>query len=109
MEQNKLKGTIKAIWETDVISDKFKKRIMILTTEDKYPQDVALEFTQDNVQLLNKHEVGEQVTVSFNIRSNEYKGRYYSSLIGWRIESLGEAKQVKEPKKVVVENDDLPF
>jgi len=38
------------------------------------------------VDLLKK---GDRVKVSFNIRGNEYKGRYYVNLQAWKIESAG--------------------
>ena len=36
-----VKGTNKAIFAEQVISDKFRKREFVLTTNDKYPQEIS--------------------------------------------------------------------
>ena len=86
-EKYELKGTVKIIKDTEQVSDKFKKRTVVITTPDeKYPQDVAVEFTQDNCAKLDAVSLGEEVTVTFNIRGSEYKGRHFVNLSGWKIE-----------------------
>ena len=82
------KGTIKHIGETQQVSDKFKKRLVVLTVPDeKFPQDVPFEFTQNNVSKLDSFSVGDEATITFNLRGSEYKGKFYASLSGWKIES----------------------
>jgi single-strand DNA-binding protein len=85
------KGTIKKIGETDQVSEKFKKREIVLTTEDeKYPQDVKFEFVQDKCALLDDFSEGDEATITFNLRGSEYNGKHYVNLTGWKIVS-GEA------------------
>ena len=79
------KGTIKAIFDTQVVSDKFKKREFVITTEDKYPQDIMFQTTQDKCGLLNNFTEGQTVTVSFNLRGRESNGKYYNTLEAWKI------------------------
>lgn len=83
-----LKGKIKLIEETNQVSDKFKKRSFVVTidADSKYPQDIPLEFTQDKVSSLDAFSVGDEVTVAFNLRGNEYKGKHYLSLSAWKID-----------------------
>jgi hypothetical protein len=87
----KLEGKIEKIGQEEQIKNLTKKS-MLLTTNDKYPQTVQLDFINDKVKELLKFNVGDEVSVDFNIRSNEYKGKYYTNLQGWRIaQLLGEA------------------
>ncbi|MGI9239866.1 MAG: DUF3127 domain-containing protein, partial [Verrucomicrobiales bacterium] len=51
----------------------------------KYPQDVKLEVIKEKVALLDKFSEGQRVKASFNIRGNEYKGKYYVNLQAWKI------------------------
>jgi len=78
-------GTIKLINDTEVISDKYKKRTFVITTTDKYPQDIQFQASQDKVDSLNGFKAGQSVTVSFNLRGREYNGKYYNSLDVWKV------------------------
>ena len=85
-----LQGTIKLINEVQSFNSGFTKREFVVTDQDdKYPQDVKFECIKDKCALLDGYSVGEQVNVSFNIRGNEYNGRYYVNLQAWRLEKVG--------------------
>lgn len=90
-EEIKIKGTIKILGETQSIGEKgFLKREMVITTQDeKYPQDLKVEFIKDNCAKLDAFSAGEEVTVSVNLKGSEWKGKYFVSLTGWKIE-IGE-------------------
>lgn len=51
----------------------------------------------DNVQHIDnfiKHnKVGDNVRVEWNVRTNEYKGKFFSSLSPWKIEPVNKIKQ----------------
>jgi single-strand DNA-binding protein len=81
-------GKIIVIGETETVGTKgFQKRLLVVETDDpKYPQKIPLEFVKDKTEVLDNFSVGQQVTVSFNLRGNEYNGRYYLSAQGWKIE-----------------------
>ena len=84
-------GIIKVLGETQEIGAKgFKKREVVVTTADQYPQDIMIEFTQDKVDLLNEFMLGSSVTVSINLRGREWinpqgEAKYFNSLQGWKI------------------------
>lgn len=84
-----LEGTIKVIEDTQTFGSGFQKREFVVTSEDKFPQDIKFECTKEKIELLEKVRTGDKVKVSFNIRGNEYKGRYYVNLQAWRIENGG--------------------
>lgn len=86
-----LTGTIKAIFEEKQVSAKFRKRELVLTTEDRFPQQILVEFTQDKIQLLDDVSVGQPVTISINIRGREWTSprgevKYFVSIQGWKIQ-----------------------
>lgn len=88
-----LVGTIKLISDAQSFNSGFTKREFVVTDEDaKYPQDIKFECIKDKCALLDGYSTGEKVNVSFNIRGNEYNGRYYVNLQAWRIEKAGGAQ-----------------
>ena len=114
-----VKGTIKAIFAEQVISDKFRKREFVLTTNDKYPQDVLFQLTQGNTDLIDTIRVGEEVEVKFNLRGKEYTNKegkvsYFTSLECWQV-SIQQGTPVAKPMTAtqivneVESNDTLPF
>lgn len=87
MASNVLIGTITEIKATEVVSEKFSKREFLVTEiAEQYAQTLPFTFTQDKCSVLDGYAVGEQVTVSYNIRGNEWNGKHYVDLSAWRIE-----------------------
>jgi single-strand DNA-binding protein len=85
-----LTGKIKIIQEAKTFDSGFTKREMVVIVEDgKYPQEINIEFVQDKINLLDDLQVGQSVTVTFDIRGREYNGRYFNNLQGWKIVTLG--------------------
>ena len=80
-----IEGSIKVIMDTQTFGSGFTKREFVITTEEKYPQEVKLELVKDKVSLLDRFSEGQRVKASFNIRGNEYKGRYYVNLQAWKL------------------------
>ncbi len=119
-------GKIKKIDETKTFgSNGFRKREMVVTTDEQYPQMIMVEFIQDKCDLLNNFNVGDDVKISINLRGREWinpegEAKYFNSIQGWRIEKVqaGGAEPVPpveagsfEPATNVSEEeaDDLPF
>ena len=121
-------GKVKVINPEQQVSASFKKRELVVTTEEQYPQHIMIEFTQDKTDLLNQYNVGDQVKVSINIRGRELvspqnETKYFNSIQGWRIEKIQAeapsaaqmppmpASEAFEPATNFKEeeHDDLPF
>lgn len=83
-------GKIKELGETMTVGSAgtFRKRTLVVSTDEQYVQHVPIDFVQDKCEILNSYKAGENVKVSINIRGNEYNGKYYVSLNGWKIEKL---------------------
>lgn len=83
-------GKIKVIYDTQSFASGFTKREFVVTTAaDKYPQDLKFEVVKEKCQLLDSFEAGQDVTVNFDIRGNEYNGKYYVNLSAWKIQGNG--------------------
>ncbi|NKI31546.1 DUF3127 domain-containing protein [Croceivirga thetidis] len=124
-----IQGRIKMIDETKTYGNNgFRKREIVITTEEQYPQHIMVEFVQDKTDLLNSYQVGQMVKVSINLRGREWTNpqgevKYFNSIQGWRIENLENAQQDNsnmppvppmeafEPADDLQEedHDDLPF
>ena len=96
-----VKGTTKA-------GKEWSKQEFIVKTDEKYNNLYCFEvFGDDKVKVLSGLNEGSEVQVSFNVKCNEYEGRYYTSLSAWRLSS-NESISV-EPEVVQADEDDLPF
>jgi hypothetical protein len=87
-----LVGKIKWIDETRTYgTNGFRKREVVVTTEEQYPQHILVEFIQDKCDLLNAYQVGQGVKIGINLRGREWvnpqgETKYFNSVQGWRIE-----------------------
>ena len=89
-----IQGKIKMIDETKTYGNNgFRKREVVITTDEQYPQHILIEFVQDKCDLLNNYNVGQDAKISINVRGREWvnpqgETKYFNSIQGWRIESL---------------------
>ena len=104
-----IKGKIKVIGETQTFDSGFSKRQLVLTTLEQYPQDLAIEFVKDKTAVLDIFTAGDTVEVAINLRGNEYNGKYYVNLQGWKINKEGKEQQVAAGAPMPSGEDDLPF
>ena len=121
-------GKIKWLDETKTYgSNGFRKREVVVTTEEQYPQHILVEFVQDKCDLLDSFNVGQPVKVGINLRGREWESpqgevKYFNSIQGWRIEKLTSEDtdsnippvppaDAFEPADNINDNepDDLPF
>ncbi|MBT4958930.1 MAG: DUF3127 domain-containing protein [Flavobacteriaceae bacterium] len=89
-----ISGKIKLINEAkEYGNNSFRKREVVITTEEQYPQDLLVEFVQDKCEILNSFQVGQSVKIDINLRGREWESpqgeiKYFNSIQGWRIEKL---------------------
>ena|SRR5438105_5026230 len=123
-------GIIKVKYDTNVVSERFKKRDFVLTVEpgSPYPQHVTFQIVQDKVSMLDGFNVGDEVKVQFNLKGREWTSpqgevKYFNTIDAWRIEKLGSSnsQQSQQRNNASSENtappvftsnsadDDLPF
>jgi hypothetical protein len=91
----KLKGVVKVVNPTQQVSEKFAKRIFVITDNSSmYPQDIEFQLTQDKCPLLDGIAVSQEIEVNFNLRGREWTNpqgevKYFNTLEAWRIDKLG--------------------
>ncbi len=79
-------GKVHRIGQIENISDKFKKRELILEIPGQYPQFIKFEAVQDKVSLLDGLRPGQDINVHFNLNGRESKGNFYNTLQVWKVE-----------------------
>lgn len=118
-----VKGKIIVLNDTETIGAKeFKKRVVVVETDEQYKQTIPVEFTQDKTELLNNFSIGDFVEIGINLRGSEWQGKYYANIQGWKInkaESTLTAQQQMPDREATqpINNalpqaevyDDLPF
>jgi len=90
-----IEGVVKVVEDMQTFDSGFTKREFVVTTEEDYPQDVKLECVKDRCSLLDNVSVGDRVMAAFNLRGNEYNGRYYVNLQAWRLSKLEDGSNAK--------------
>jgi len=110
--------------DEQVVSEKFRKREFILTdNSSQYPQYISFQCTQDRCSLLDSVNVGDTITVHFNLRGREWTSpqgeiKYFNTLEAWKIDrgqtgpSAGSQPNYamsEGPSQQGTDKDDLPF
>ena len=96
-------GKIKVLGDVKTFGDNgFRKREIVITTQEQYPQHLLIEFVQDRCELLDSFNVGENVKISINLRGREWENpegdvKYFNSIHGWRIEKEDSMEKEKIP------------
>ena len=121
-----ISGKIKLIGDTkEYGANGFRKREVVVTTQEQYPQNILVEFVQDKCEILNSFQVEELVKIDINIRGREWTNKenevkYFNSIQGWRIEKIEDSYDTQLPPIPTKEElnndqdsnkepDDLPF
>lgn len=108
--------------DTQAIKETFKKREFVLEYAEnpQYPEFLKFELIQSNCDQLDSIEVGDEVSVNFNLKGRKWtdpKGevKYFNSLQAWRVDKKTVASQEAPPpsqewiKEDFSGDDDLPF
>lgn len=113
-------GKIKKIFDQQDFPSGFYKREFVVTTEERFPQDIKLDCLKEKVEMLNDLKEGDAVKVHFDIRGREWNERFFVDLTAWKIEPAGDAPSGREaeeeqavpaedPGEYAAGDDDIPF
>lgn len=74
----------------------WKKREYVLETQETYPKKIHFDLFGERADQYPLS-VGETVTLSFDIESREYNGRWFTSIRGWKVDKDGAASPASAP------------
>jgi len=94
----------------------WKKQDIIVETEGTYPKKVCISIWGDKINEAVL-QVGSQLSISFDVESREYNGRWYTDVKAWKIEAAGAANTSSSPidgqeyfdEGQMDSKEDLPF
>lgn len=113
-----INGTVLLVGETQQVTEKFKKRDLVIEYADNptYPEQLKFEANQAGCEKLDELRIGDNVTVHFNLRGREWKDKtgksqYFNTLNVWKVDLN---KTVAEPMREAnvvddILDDGLPF
>lgn len=85
-----LTGTLKHLMDLQTFASGFTKREFVIEVQDgNYPQMIKFECVKDKTAILDGLSIGDEISVTFDIRGNEFKERFYVNLVAWKL-SKGE-------------------
>ena len=109
----KVTGKIENILQTQTGTTKarkqWKKTSFVVKTNDEYNNLYCFDvFGEEKVdKFLQYNSKGDIVDVDFNVKTNEWQGKYFTSLDAWKVFKADNSKQKEEV--AVEEEGDLPF
>ncbi|MDD2962018.1 MAG: DUF3127 domain-containing protein [Muribaculaceae bacterium] len=108
---------------TSKAGNAWKKQEYVLETQESFPKKVHFDFFGDRADQYPLN-IGDVVTLSFDIESREYNGRWFTGIHGWKAEKAGAETPVQmagapatstmappapDFGQSTEETDDLPF
>tara|TARA_R110000850_G_scaffold259037_1_gene385828 strand:- start:655 stop:1014 length:360 start_codon:yes stop_codon:yes gene_type:complete len=96
-----------------------KREFVIEKKEGEYSQKIIFELIKDKCNLIDAFNLGDSLKVSYNLNGRDWTNpqgetKYFNSIVGWRIEKVGESQAAPfepagELEKDVDYDDNLPF
>lgn len=118
MASYKAEGRLHKIFDTEQKGATFQVRQFVIEVpDDKFPQMISFQLTQDRCTLIDDYTEGDQILVDFDLRGREWNERFFTNLNAWRIERADGAEAVPPafdenvplPTSVPDFDDDIPF
>jgi hypothetical protein len=90
-----------------------QKREFVIEVEGKFPRKVCISSWGDKIDP-SMLVVGKAITVSFELESREYNGRWYTDVKAWKASADGGSSapvpDIPEPGMMISQDEgDLPF
>lgn len=92
-----LTGILYDKMDTQNVTDSFRKREFIIEKKEmvgssEFVDLIKFQLTQDRCELIDGHNQGDEIKVSFNIRGRKWEKddrvAYFTNLEAWRIEKV---------------------
>lgn len=114
----KITGKVEEIGTLQVVSEKFKKREIVIEYAEnpQYPEYIKFETHNDKTDVLNALKVNDTVDVEFNLKGKPWtnkdgKTNYFNSLVIWRVAKVadGGTPATVDINSSTDDGSDLPF
>lgn len=74
----------------EVGSNGFRKRDIVIKTDEQYSQEIQIQFTGDKCDILNSYKIGEEVLIAFNLQGRSWVNKegntvWFNTIVGWKI------------------------
>ncbi len=80
-------GKVVSVGQTESVGQNgFTKRLLVIETNEQYPQKLPIDFVKDKTSLLDQIKIDQEVKIQINLRGSEHNGRWYTQIQGWKIE-----------------------
>lgn len=80
-------GRVISVGQTESVGQNgFTKRLLVIETNEQYPQKLPIDFVKDKTSLLDQIKINQEVKIQINLRGSEHNGRWYAQVQGWKIE-----------------------
>lgn len=78
----------------------WKSQEFVIETHDQYPRKCVFSvFGEDKISQMNI-QIGDELTVSFDVDAHEWNGRWFNSIRAWRVERV----QAQQPDNMATTN-----
>jgi len=123
-----IEGKLIEKFDTQKISDSFRKREFVIETAEEgggrvFTEQIKFQLIQDKCDLIDPLSIDSRVKVNFNLKGRKWEkeGRvnYFTNLDAWRVEAVGGEQAPPAPEPPVSsfsaadldgeDEDDLPF
>ncbi len=111
----KIKGQITSIQDPTTFENGSKKLTFQIDTKEQYNNIISFdlfkgaEYAEHVDKFVQFNHVGDNVEVEFNIKCQEYNGKWYTNLSVWKVEKLTAPQPTAEQLGDDTQDTSLPF
>ncbi|MBP7273050.1 MAG: DUF3127 domain-containing protein [Saprospiraceae bacterium] len=93
-------GKLHRVFDTENKTSSFQTREFVIELpDDRYPEYIKFQLTQDRCSLIDNYQGGDFVKVTFDLKGREWQGKYFTNLNAWRIEAGNAAPAAPIPNR----------
>ncbi len=100
-----INGKLIKKFDVESKSATFQARDFVIETiDDRYPQMIKFQLTQDRCSVIDPFTEGDQLKVYFDLRGREWNEKYFTNLNAWKIENAGASANPAVPAPPTAES-----
>lgn len=80
---------------TSARGTEWRSQTAVIETREQYPKKVAFDVMNEKIAQFNL-QVGEYVTVSYDIDAHEYQGRWFNAVRAWNVVRANQPQQATQ-------------